>query len=548
MDGKAICERFDSLKVLRSNYERDWSDIADVLRPIGKGFSSYQQEGQRKHTRIYDASPLQAVEHFKAGLYSSMTPQGSMWFELQHVDAKLNEFGPVKEYLEIVNDRTWKSFGPGVSAFYNQITAVYADLGAFGTGVLYSAELFGKQRFIDRARALHECYIDVDESDIVDTLFRRYELTSRAIATRAAEYMDPEDRWNVPQKILTEAEKSPSSKHFVIHAVYPDNKPSANYGKRWKECYVLEEEKHVLKENGYFEFPYMAPRWDVAAGERYGRGCGHVALADVKSLNVARKSNLGMMDRAARPVILAHKENDVGGGIAPYPGEVLYGAISGDGKKLVAPMDEGKNPAIALEMERQLRSIVKDAFYFGLMETVSEREMTLGEYMGRNEERQRLLGPYLGRVETELLSPLVHRRVGMLERAGQLPEMPEELAAYPGGLQVRYVSPLSRLQRRSEADAANAAMAAIGQAAAVMPELITEIDPRMLAEVISDGYGAKILRSREASQQIKDMQEQQQAAMAAAAAAPGMAKSVRDMADASQKVVDIRARQGANAA
>jgi hypothetical protein len=550
MDGKAVCERFDSLKVLRSNYEQTWSDIARLLRPMGKGFNSYQTEGESKHRGIFDSSPLMALEHFKGGLYSAVTPPGSMWFELQHVDDDLNEFAPVKEYLSVANKRTWRSFGAGVSAFYNQVTSVWGDLGAFGTGVLYSAEQFPKQRFLDRARALHECWVDVDEADIVDTLFRRYELTSRAIAGKAAAHVAPEDRWNVPAKILTESEKSPSSKHHVIHAVYPDHRPGDNWGKRWKECYVLADDKHILSEAGYYEFPYMTPRWDVAAGERYGRGCGHIALADIKSLNIARRSNLNMMDRAARPTILTTKENDIGGGIAPYPDEIVYGGLSAKGERLVAPMEEGKNPAVALEMEERIANSVKDAFYFGLMQIVGSRDMTATEFLGRDDERQRLLGPYLGRIETEFLSPVVMRRVNMLDRAGQMPPMPEVLKDYPGGLQVRYVSPLARLQRQQDAEAANRTLVSLLTAAQGAPGVLDRIDPDLTAEIIADGFGARILNSRDVAQQIRDTRDQQQQTMAAAEMAPGAAKALRDTADAATKFMDPRlmGMRGENAA
>jgi hypothetical protein len=536
LDGKAVVERFDSLKILRSNYEQTWVDIARLLRPIGKGFTSSKTEGERKHTQIYDSSPLMALEHFKAGLFSAVTPPGSRWFELQHVDDDMNEYGPVKEYLDIVNNRTWKSFGPGVSAFYNQVTAVYGDLGAFGTGILYSTEIFGKQRFLDRARALHECWIDTNEADDVDTLFRRFELTSRAIADKSRA-QDPQDRWNVPAKILTEAEKSPSSKHYIIHACYPDYGRNDEYGKGFRECYVLEEEKHILAENGYYEFPYMTPRWDVAAGERYGRGPGHVALSDIKSLNIARRSNLNMMDRAARPTILAHKENDVGGGIAPYPGEIVYGAINADGKRLVVPMEEGKNPGVALEMEERIANSIKDAFYFSLMQIVGSTDMTATEFLGRDDERQRLLGPYLGRLESEFLSSAVMRRVGMLERAGQLPPMPDEMQDYPGGLAVRYVSPLARLQRKSDAEGANRVIVSLLGLAQARPDIMDRIDVDAAAEIIADGFGSRgILNSRDTAQQIRDQREQQQQIAAMAEMAPGVARGIRDVADASTKL------------
>lgn len=546
MDAKEIIGRLGGLKALRSNYEQGWSDIARLLRPTGKGFSSSTTEGQRKHTGIYDSSPLVALEHFKAGMFSSMTPPGSMWFELQHVDEGLNQYEPVKAYLDVVNERTWKSFGPGVSAFYNQVTSVYGDLGAFGTGVIYTTDVPGQPRMLDRARALHECWIDTNDYDEVDTLFRRYEMTAKAIVQRG-DRPDEDERWSVPAKIRTEAEKTPEAKHWIIHAVYPDRaKAGDRYGKPFRECYVLEDGEHLLGEAGYYEFPYMVPRWDVAAGERYGTGPGHVILSDIKSLNIARRSNLNMMDRAARPTILTSKENDIGGGIAPYPGEIVYGGLSSEGKKLVAPMDEGKNPAVAIEQEERIRAGIKDGLYFGLMQIVGSTNMTATEFLGRDDERQRLLGPYLGRIESELLSPIVKRRVAMLERADQLPQMPKELAEYAGGLEIRYVSPLARLQRQRDAEAANRTVAAFLSAAQIRPDVADRLDPDMLAELIADGFGAKVLNSRQVAQDIRDNREQQLQIAAAAQMAPGAAKAVKDMTDAGATARS--APQAANAA
>jgi hypothetical protein len=545
MDAAGIISRFDGLKQLRSNYEPAWTDIARLLRPTGKGFSTSKTEGERKHTGIYDSSPLVALEHFKAGMFSSMTPPGSMWFELQHVDEDLNEYEPVKKYLDVVNQRTWKSFGPGVSAFYNQVTSVYGDLGAFGTGVIYTTDVPGQPRMLDRARALHECWIDTNEFDEVDTLFRKYEMTAKAIVQRGDRNDD--DRWNVPEKIRAEAEKNGQTKFWIIHAVYPERaKAGERFGKPFRECYVLEDGKHLLGESGYYEFPYMVPRWDVSAGERYGSGPGHVILSDVKSLNVVRRSNLNMMDRAARPTILTSKENDVGGGIAPYPGEIVYGGLNSDGKKLVSPMDEGKNPAVALEMEERITNAIKDGTYFGLMQIVGSTNMTATEFLGRDDERQRLLGPYLGRIESELLSPIVKRRVAMLERAGQLPEMPKELAEYAGGLEIRYVSPLARLQRQRDAEAANRTVTAMLTAAQIRPDVADRLDPDLLAELIADGFGAKVLNSRQVAQGIRDNREQQQQMAAAAQMAPGAAKAVKDMTDAG--IAAQSAPQAANAA
>jgi hypothetical protein len=529
LDAEEIMQRMNGLRAARSPYESEWEDIARLMRPLAKGFGSRITPGQKRHKRIYHSGPLEAVENFKAGLYTALTPPATQWLQVQHIDEALNEYGPVKEYFDIVSERAWKSFGPGVSRFYNNVPAVYGNLGTFGTAVLYSEELEGQPRFIDRARSLAECYIDTDSEDQVDTLFRCFRLTARAIKNR------PD--WVTPPKVAAAADNAASAGQLfsIIHAVWPKSdseKRASNSGMRWNSVYVLEEEKAILGSGGYYEFPFFVPRWDIAEGEAYGRGCGHIALADVKSLNIGRRSNLNMMDRAARPTLLAHSELDVGGGAAPYPGEIVYGAVNSDGKELIRVLQEGKNPAISLEMEKMILQAIMDTFKFGLMQIVGSYDMTATEWTGRAEEAQRLLGPYLGNSEVELLAPMVKRRVGMLERLGQLPPPPRELQEAGGSIEVKFVGMAQRLQRLKEGEAAVKTLQALQLAGAVAPDVLDRIDPDDTAEIIVDGFGSDILRTREIAQQIRDQREQQQQAMAMSEQAPKVGKAAKDITDA----------------
>src|SRR5690606_32549465 len=106
------------------------------------------------------------------------------------------------------------------------------------------------------------------------------------------------------------------------------------------------------------------------------------------------------------------------------------------------------------EMEKMLADAVKDAFKFGIMQIVGSYSMTATEWVGRADEQQRLLGPNLANSEVELLSPSVKRRVGMLERLGQLPPPPDELVQYGGGIEVKYIGLAARLSRLKDGEAA----------------------------------------------------------------------------------------------
>jgi hypothetical protein len=116
-DAKSLLDWLSALRAERAPYEQEWETIARFMRPLAKGFSSRVTPGQRRHRDIYHSGPLEAVENFKAGLFAGTTPMWTQWHEVQHVDEDLNEYGPVKEYFQTVSERSWKSFGSGVSRF-----------------------------------------------------------------------------------------------------------------------------------------------------------------------------------------------------------------------------------------------------------------------------------------------------------------------------------------------------------------------------------------------------------------------------------------------
>jgi hypothetical protein len=297
--------------------------------------------------------------------------------------------------------------------------------------------------------------------------------------------------------------------------------------------YVEREKQGTVKTENYKAFPFQCPRWDVAAGEEYGRGQGEMALNDILSLNAARRTNLTMGERAANPTLLAPDELAMSQGVRAVPGSVIYGGMGTDGRARVGVLGEGKNLAISLEMENQIRDAVKDAFLFSLMQIQGSNDMTATEFLGRQQERWRLLGPHLGRIESEFLTPLIRRRFLMLLEAGQIPEPPEEIAGLP--LQVTYVSQAAKLQRMSEAESAINTVGALTSIAEFRPDVLDKLDVDAYADAVGHGYGSNVILTNDEAQALREArnQEQQQAAMMEAA--PGMARGVRDITEAGAK-------------
>jgi hypothetical protein len=99
------------------------------------------------------------------------------------------------------------------------------------------------------------------------------------------------------------------------------------------------------------------------------------------------------------------------------------------------------------------------------------------EVMERINEKMTMLGPAVGRYISEMLNPVVIRTIGILARAGKLPEPPDELIEDPN-YEIDCISQLAQSQRRSELNSLVTGLGLVGQMA--------QFDPAVLDKISSD--------------------------------------------------------------
>lgn len=502
-----IVEKYGKLKSNRAPYETSWQETAEYTRPIRNEFLGRKAPGDRRYQRTFDSTPLLAVDNFASGIYGMMTNPANRWFSIQMEDEDLNEYDPVRDWLYDCETRIIQSFGPQVSRFYSVIPMLYADLACFGTAVFYSEEQAGSQRINDTVRALSECCIDENEYGEVDTVYRRFSMSARNAVNAFPD---------VSERTHKRADKEPYEQVWFVHCVEPNgdyvpNRIGRN-SKPFHSTYVEEEAKRVVSEGGYDEQPYHVPRWSQAAGEIYGRGIGEIVIADVKSLNRMGETQLKVAQKTADPPLGAPDEGVIRQ-LRTWPGGVTYGAIDAMGNQLVKPLYTGGDHRITLEIAEQRRQVIREAFYFSLMQMVGTPDMTATEWLGRQEEKLRLMGPNLGRIQSEFLSPLINRRFGLLLRGGKLPPPPPEIQGQ--SLNVEYVSPLARAQMASEANAVVRLYTSLLPVAEFDPAIMDNIDSDEAARALGKGFAvpAKVMRGADDVEEVRASRQQMQAMM-----------------------------------
>jgi hypothetical protein len=339
----------------------------------------------------------------------------------------------------------------------------------------------------------------------------------------------------LPPKLIEMAEKGSTDKLSFWHHVKPNRDwrkgALGPRGKRWVAIYVCEHDRAVVRESGYHEMPFYAPRWEVDTGQTYGRGPAMTALADARKVNLMEAANLRAGQKAGDPTLLAPDKDAWPLNGVVRPGEVVYGGVDLQGRPLIRPLDNWSGTGLTLEMQQAAIEHIRDAFHWSLMNLAGRTGMTATEIIERQEEKLRLMAPHMGRVQSEFLAPKIARRFHLLWRAGQLPPPPPELAREDVELNVEYLSAAAMAQKSAKGASVVRLLQTVTPLAEIKPEVMDRISGDDALEVLAEAFGtpARVLRSREDAAAIAEARAAQQQAMMAlqaGQAAGGIAKDV----------------------
>ncbi|MDF2143207.1 portal protein [Paenirhodobacter sp. CAU 1674] len=526
-EAELAMRRWQELKSDRSMHEGTWEGIAELIRPQRGGFSSDDPMG-RQMLKPLSSAPISAQSNFAAGLYGQLSNPANRWFGLATEDEDLNAWHPAKLWLDTVTSRILNSFQAAVSPFYSATTQIFSDLAAFGNGAQYDEVVTAERKILDVTLSLAEVCYDIDGFGRVWEVVRRFQLRPAAAMSMF--------KGALPQKVIDMAEKGSTDKITFYHHVFKNDDwrqgMLGTKGKRWISRYACEVENSLLRESGYDEMPFFAPRWDVETGAIYGTGPGFVALASARVHHKMDDATLRAAQMAADPAVLAPDKGDwpLDGRIRP--GAVVYGGMNIRGQRMLDVLNQTGGINLTLQEKQAKIEEIRDAFHFTLMNLAGRTGMTATEVMTINEERARLWAPYQGRVQEEFLAPKVMRRFSILWRAGQLPPPPEEMGGV--GLQVTYQSAAAAAAKSSQGASTVRLLETLMPLAQIDPRAADRLDADGVVEVLADAYGtpAKVLRSRDAADQIAEARAQQQQQAMALQAAQSGAGALKDLASA----------------
>ena len=528
---KSLLSRFDRLKAQRQNWETHWQEVADFMQPRKADVTKTRSRGDKRTERIFDSSPIQAVELLAASLHGMLTNPSTPWFSLRFKDSSLEMEDEAKLWLENATEVMYTAFNR--SNFQQEIFELYHDLITFGTAAMFIQE-DNEDILKFSTRHINEIYIAEDDKGKIDTVYRKFKISARAAIQQFGNAVSVD--------IQSHAKKDPYNEIEILHVVYPRSdfnpKKKDTDNMPFESVYIEMKNGNELSVSGFQEFPFVVPRYLKASHEIYGRSPAMTALPDVKMLNEMSKTTIKAAQKQVDPPLLVPDDGFL------LPVRTVPGGLNfyrSGTRDRIEPLNIGANNPLGLNMEEQRRTAIRNVFYVDQLLMQQGPQMTATEVIQRNEEKMRLLGPVLGRLQSELLKPMIDRCFNILFRREQFAPAPDFLSGQD--IEIEYVSPLAKAQKSSELSSITRGIEILGSLANVAP-VFDYINFDALVKHVADlvGVPQKVLKlqsqvnaereqASQQQQQMAQMQQLQQVAQAAGDVAP-LAKALPEEAKA----------------
>lgn len=483
MEAKEIKARYESAVSDRRHIESQWTDVEQYVLPYRGNFyrNTVEENSIIYDSNIfrYDDTAVYSAQTLAASIQGSLTSFTSKWFEFNFQNPELREDREARNWLQKVSDITYQELIS--SNFALETAETYVDIVGYGSSLL-TVEQFnddeGNYDALDfRSVPVVDGYFDEDEKGQVLNFYRKLNWT-------ALQVIDKMGRGNVPDKILemADADNAGVVKFHVVFCVYkrdlekhddvsvtkpltPENRP---YGYK----YILFDScEEIGEEGGYYEMPAFIARWRKTNDSKWGNSPAMKAMATIKTTNDIVRMTLTQLGKVINPPTLATERGLVGDLDIEEGGLTIVRSIDDVREyESKARFDVGE---VKLQ---QLQASIREGFFIDQLQLKDSPAMTATEVQVRWQLMQRLLGPTMGRLESNVFSPMLHRVVNILARAGKFPDVPQVVRDLEADYEVEYIGPLPKAQRAQEVVAVEGFLADVDAMANIQERQNNSID------------------------------------------------------------------------
>lgn len=509
-----IVRRFEALVSTRKDLDGSLEDVARYVCLVDGGFFSSlhtETEIQRTHGDVMDITANNASQLLASKINGNLTSPSTRWFEITFEEDELNDNVDAKEWIEEVSNVIFMTLQE--SNFNLQSSELYYDLVSFGTAAIVE-EVDEDDKCIFANVSIRDFEFEETYKGGVARFYHLEQLTPYQI-------IDKHGEDNVPQHIIDKSNNpdEATTKIDVIKCIYfrPEAKGMRTDQmippeKRPVGCkYVLREtQEEVGIETGYYEMPVFVPRWRKETASKWGRSPARDAMPDIMTLTAVKADDAKARAKTINPPIVVGQRDIIGDIDLEDGGLTVMKDVN-----QIKVLESGFNHQVSMEYMNVLIENIRQVFFVDSLELKQSPAMTATEVNARREQIQQSMSITIGRLSSEFLEPLIMRTFSILQRLGELPEIPDLDVEKEPEFKIEYTSPLPRAMKAGTAGAIAEVMGIVGQMAQVFPEAIDIIDTddAVRTYALLKGAPAKMLLSEDAVQEKRDKRAAEQAEM-----------------------------------
>lgn len=510
---KYLEKRRSSLEEERVSFEGHWNELSKYIQPRrARFFVEERNKGQRQDQYIINSIGTQSLRTATAGMFAGIMSPSRPWFKLGLNDHDLMERTEVSVWFSQVERLLRNVFNQ--SNLYTMSPVMISELALFATGcMLHVDDDVDVCRFY--TQTVGSYYIAQNDRYEVDTLLREYQMTVEQMAAQFGIDM-------LPTTIRSQYDRGNYDEWFTVaHMVEPrkdnsrDNPFNSNFPFRSVYWSYDDNEKRILSNSGFREFPAYCPRWGLTGEDVYGTDCpGMVVLGDVKQVQEQEKLKHQAIDKMVNPPLKGPatlKDTQVhaeAGEITVYDNQT--GSAAGD----LAPVFQ-VNPQIdyLLNDIGKTEQRIKDGFFLDLFRAFTDLQGSQYknklELVERNAERLLELGPVLQQFQKEFLDKLISRTFNQMVSRGMVPPPPEILQGQ--AFNIRYISSLAQAQEAVAAEPIERVAEFALALAGVNPEALDKFDTDQALDEYNRAIlgPAKLIRDDDTVEEIREVRNQQ---------------------------------------
>jgi hypothetical protein len=509
----------------RLSWWRHWALLAENILPRRYHWlvtPNTMTRGFPINQNIVDPTGSHAMRVCASGLKEGLTSPSRPWFRIEADEPGFVPDKPAQLWFDAVEALVYGVMAK--SNFYDSLTQVFEDLTVFGTSVMLVYE-DDKDVIRCHVPCAGEYYLGASNTNRIESFYRKFVMTISQIV----QMFGLENCPGAVQEMWRTKAASLDVEYIVAHSIEPnfaildgagrELKPMAAAHFPFREVYWVfgNSTERPLSVRGFYEEPFISPRWAITSNDPYGRSPGMDTLPDIMQLQLESKRKAEAIEKHVRPPLLASVDmkNEPSSAL---PGHVTYVANLGP-QAGMRPLYE-VNPQLQWMIAdiKEIQERIKNGFFNNifLLHADTTKEQTAYEVQKRDQEKMAVLGPVIDRFQNEGASPAIKRIFGILARRKLLPPIPDSLKGI--NFSIKYISMLSMAQKAAATVAIERVLGTAGNLMAADPEIMDNLD---LDETIREygdlvGVPHKMFRDRQAADQKRQQRRQQQQQMAQA--------------------------------